>query len=356
MTIRTCVYFDPAVPACRTLVPITLMTGCSVMAKLRATAPWLTTRTPVIFTSNSYSAWSRVQVYFVYNGGWRVRLWHRRQAGDPAYITDWYLSDAFFNGKFHSVAVTHNDGTGKPAAFLDGSALTRAPGWTWNPVINGSTNQTLWLFTVGQGGSPGYQSSAMHNAMAGDIKVWNRDLTAVQLLAEAPWGSVADPSALVCYYNFAEQTGQNAYSPGQTLDLNRTDRWCLYDDEVEYFITGTIVQRVALSGTFRYVPASYPEEVYINIFGVPEQNAFTVSRIPDVCRPGSPMEYNWCRIRYEEDADAPPVIYRDRPTLMLRDLRAGRFRYRIIARNTDTNETLTQDYILLIHPNAAGPA
>ena len=125
-----------------------------------------------------------------------------------------------------------------------------------------------------------------------------------------------------------------------------------------YHIDGTVFQHTILVGTLLYTPRpapAYQAEIYINVFGVPDQKAFTVARVPDVYRPGSPMEYDWCRIRLEEDEIAPPVIYRDRPILMLRDLRAGRFRYRIIARNTSSGETLTQDYILLVHPKAEVP-
>lgn len=125
-----------------------------------------------------------------------------------------------------------------------------------------------------------------------------------------------------------------------------------------YRIDGTLAQHTTMVGTLLYTPRpapAYQAEIYINIFGVPDQKAFTVARVPDVYRPGSPMEYDWCRIRLEEDEIAPPVIYRDRPILMLRDLRAGRFRYRIIARNTSSGETLTQDYILLVHPKAEVP-
>jgi hypothetical protein len=125
-----------------------------------------------------------------------------------------------------------------------------------------------------------------------------------------------------------------------------------------YHIDGTVAQHTTMVGTLLYTPRpapAYQAEIYINIFGVPDQKAFTVARVPDVYRPGSPMEYDWCRIRLEEDEIAPPVIYRDRPILMLRDLRAGRFRYRIIARNTSSGETLTQDYILLVHPKAEVP-
>jgi hypothetical protein len=265
-------------------------------------------------------------------------------------MTDWYLPDNFFNGHFHSIAVTHNNGAGAPAAFMDRIPLTMVPASTWDPVLSGTPNVQVWAFTAGTSGSPGTSNLTLYNVMAGDLKVWDRDLTEAQLLDEVRWGSIIDPTGIFLYYDFSEQTGQYAYDHdpggGQTLDLNRTDRWCTYEEDTPT-ISGTIIQTATLTGSLTH---TIPEtrtlpQVTLNIYA-PQSGFYTVARLPDAEPVG---DYYWTSIPL--DGLRPATIMRPHhPQLILRDLQPGRYLYRFIVEKGQ--QVVQQDYLLLVRPSS----
>jgi hypothetical protein len=70
----------------------------------------------------------------------------------------------------------------------------------------------------------------MHNCNVGNYKLWDRDLTAAELVAESGWSGMDDPTDALCWLRFEEQAGSTAHdsdgvAPALDLDLAASDRW-----------------------------------------------------------------------------------------------------------------------------------
>jgi hypothetical protein len=231
-TAHCCVYLSPDSPYLVRLIESYDVTGCSLTLMLKTTAAWLTARDPYLVATPS-AAYGRLNIAFLYEGGeWRLRLATRRMAGGSSYVTKWSVPESLFDGDWHSLGVTHNDGAGTATAWLDAVALTKVSGWTWHATIGGSTGLRLFVLTNASSGINGVATYSMHNVLVGNFKLWDRDLTAAQLLSEIGWGRMLDSSNSLCWHDYSEQAGSVAYDhdgagPSHDLDLVLDNRWRL---------------------------------------------------------------------------------------------------------------------------------
>jgi len=227
---RNSIWLSPDSPYLKRLAASYSMIGCSLTAMLKTSAPWDTAKEGWLVANTSLAAYSRVIAKFLYESGeWRLSLWTRASA-EVETETKWTVPAALFDGEWHSFGFTHNDNDGTAAAFLDGVAMTKVAGATWDVTINGSGSLPLWVLTHANTGSDGVAARSLHNVRIGNLKVWDRDLIEEELLAELGWGEMADTYCSLCYLPFSEQTGGIAYDqdgedPALDLDLAATDRW-----------------------------------------------------------------------------------------------------------------------------------
>lgn len=227
------IYLDPDAPTQVKQLGTASMTGCSIAWMMRCLSPWRLTPHIVLSNDSTIAGKGRVVVQFgwgIYSvEAWQLILTHREVEGGPIYETRWRVPFAAFDTYCHSFAITHNDGTGAPQAYLDGVELVPEAS-SWAPLVGGATSVPLYVLTYGEGGASGLPQWSMHNVTVGAFKVWDRDLTKAQLLAELGWGAPIDTTGMLLYYDFREQTGSIAHDwdgvlPAKDLDLDATDRW-----------------------------------------------------------------------------------------------------------------------------------